>query len=151
MTGRPDPTLVTVEAFRRLSGALSGEVESLIRSGAVKRNGPGQIGLVEATRALIEYVKAQAKDANLAAAQADAKAARAEAAELSLAIEARQMIADDEAQAALDHLGGAIVTAIAALPTRATRDLRARAAIDGVLLEVQAQIADDLAALSTFA
>ncbi len=146
MTGRPDPTLVTVEAVRRLSGALPGEIESPIRSGAIKRAAPGRISLVEGVRALIRHVRAQTRDASLAAAMADARAARAESSELALAIEARQLIADDEAQAALDRLVGAIVTAISALPPRATRDLRARAMIDGVLREVQTQIADDLAA-----
>lgn len=151
MTGQPDSVLVSIDAFTRISGARPGEIESLIRSGAIKRAAPGRISLVGGVRALIQNVRAQARDASLAAAQADARSARAEASELALQVECRELIADDEAQAATDHVAASITTAIAALPARASRDLRARAAIYGVLRGVQAKIADNLTALSTSA
>lgn len=151
MTGRPDPTLLTVEAFRRLSGALPGEIESLLRSGTIKRAAPSKVFLIEATRALIQHVRSVARDASLVAAQADARAARAESSELALAIEARELVPDDQVEAALDHLVGQITTCVASMPARATRDLSSRAIMDGVLRQAQAQIADDLAVRSTSA
>lgn len=144
MTYRPDPTLVSVEAFARLSGALPGEVEELLRSGAVRRAAPGKVSLIEATRALIHHVKSGARDASLATAQADARDARAEATELALQIERRDLIVDDDAQAAIDHIVGQIVTITGSLPARATRDLSARAVINDTLREVQGQVAADL-------
>lgn len=144
MAQRPDPTLVSTETFRRLVDAAPGEIEALIRAGTIQRAGPGLVALIPATRAFIERTKAQTRNASLAAAQDAAKAARAEAAELALMVERREMVADADAQAALDHLAGTITTACACLPARATRDLRARTAMDAVLRSVQEAIVDDL-------
>lgn len=145
MTSRPDRTLCTVEIFRRLVEAAPGEVEALIRAGTIQRAGPGCVALIPATRAFIEHVKAKARNASLTTAQEAAKTARAEASELALMVESREMVADDEAQAALDHLVATITSAISCIPARVSRDLPTRAATDAALRSVQAAIADDLA------
>lgn len=145
MTSRPDPTLCTVETFKVLVMAQPGEVEAMIRAGAIQRAGPGRVALIPATRAFIEHVRSKARNSSLAAAQEQAKAARAEASELALMAERREMVADDEAQAALDHLVAAITSAISCIPARVSRDLPTRAAMDAALRSVQAAIADDLA------
>lgn len=146
MANRPDPTLVSPQTFARLSGAQPGEIETLLRTGVIRRAGPGKISLVEATRALIEHVKSCARDASLVAAQAEGKTARAEAAELALLVENRELIPDEQADAAVDHVAGAIITAISCIPARASRDIHTRAQMDANLRTIQDQIAKDLAA-----
>lgn len=144
MAQRPDPTLVSVETFKALVLAAPGEIETLLRAGVIQKAAPGRVALIAATRAFIEHVKSKARNASLAAAQEHAKAARAEASELALQVERREMIPDDDAQACLDHLAAAITSVIACLPSRVTRDLRARAAMDAALRAAQEGIADDL-------
>lgn len=145
---RPDPTLCTIDAFKRLVEAAPGEVEGLLKAGAIKRAKPGHVALIQATRAFIEHTRSQARNATLATAQEQAKAARAAASELSLQIERRELVPDEQAQAALDHLAGAIITGITCIPARATRDLRARRQIEDTLRTAQAAIAADLEAMS---
>lgn len=148
MTPRPDPTLVSVETFKALVMAQPGEVEALLRAGVIQKAAPGRVALIAATRAFVEHVRSKARNASLSTAQEQAKAARAEAAELTLQIENRELVPDADAEATLDHLGAAITSAIACLPSRVTRDLRARVEIDAVLRLAQEAIAADLAKLA---
>lgn len=145
---RPDPTLVSIETFRKLVQAGPGEVEGLLKSGTLKRAAPGRLPLIEAVRAFISHTKAQAKDASAAAAQADARAARAEASELSLALQDRTLIRDEEADAALLAVVGAILETLSGLPARVSRGRLDRSVIEDTLRAAQAAIADDLAALA---
>lgn len=143
---RPDPTTISVEAFAKLVGAAPAELAGLLKAGTIRRAAPGRLGLIEAVRAYVGHIKASAKDASLTAAQADARAARAEASETSLALENRDLIHDEEVEAALQHVVGAILEASGGLAARATRDLRARASIEAALREAQLGIAEDLSA-----
>lgn len=145
---RPDPTLTSIATFAALVEAKPGEIEALIRAGVIQRAAPGNVALIPAVRAYIEHTRSQARNATLASAQEQAKAARAAAAELSLQIERRELVADEDAQAALDHLAGAINTSAASLPARATRDLRARSLIEGALRAALTAASEDLRGLS---
>jgi hypothetical protein len=145
---RPDPTLCSIDTFKALVQAAPGEIEALLKTGAIKHAKPGHVALIAAVRAFIEYTKATARNATLATAQETAKSARAAAAELSLMVERRELVPDEQAQAALDYLAGAIITGITCIPARATRDLRARRQIEDTLRTAQAAIAADLERLS---
>lgn len=145
---RPDPTLVSVETFRKLVSAGPGEVEALLKSGAIRRAAPGRVPLVEAVRAFISHVRASARDATAAAAMSDARSARAEASELSVSIQSRELIRDEEAEAAMQHVAGAILETFAGLPARVSRDRADRAVIETALCAAQAALSDELAELA---
>lgn len=145
---RPDPTLVSVETFRKLVSAGPGEVEALLKSGTLRRAAPGRLALIEATRAYIGHVRATARDATAAAAQADARQARAEASELSVSIQNREVIPDADADAALLHICGAVLEVVAGLPARVSRDRGDRAVIEDALRAAQTALCDELAELA---
>lgn len=146
MAARPDPTLVTVETFRKLVQAAPGEVEGLLKSGTLRRAAPGRLPLIEATRAFIAHVRATARDASAASAMADAKSARAESAELTLQVQQRELIRDEEAEAALLAVVGAVLETLSGLPARVTRDRADRTPIEEALRATHSCIANDLAA-----
>lgn len=139
-----DVTILTVEAFRRLTGAQPGEIEELVTRGIVHQPEPGQIGLVAGVGCYIGHLKARARNATLSGAAIAARDARASASELALSIARRDLIADGEAEAALDYLASVIVGEATGLSARATRDLRARAAMDAALRSVLTAISNDL-------
>lgn len=144
---RPDPTLVSIETFRKLVQAAPGEIESLLKSGTLRRAAPGKLALIEATRSYIAHVRATARDASAASAMADAKAARAEASELSLAIQDRTLIRDEEADAALLAVVGSILETFGGLSARVSRDRADRGLVEDALRAAQEALADELAAL----
>lgn len=139
-----DQTILTFEAFRRLTGAQPGEIEELVAHGILRQTEPGQIGLVAGVGAYINHLKARARNATLSSAAIAARDARAEASELALRVARRDLIADGEAEAALDYLASVIVGEATGLPARATRDLRARAAMDAALRSALTAISNDL-------
>lgn len=141
---KPDPTTVTIQAFERLVGAAPAELAGLLKAGTIRRAAPGRLGLIEAVRGYVAHVKATARDASLTTAMADARAARAEASELSLALENRDQIPDEDAEAALQHLVGAILEATGGLAARVSRDRAYRAIFEEALRQAQQGIADDL-------
>lgn len=145
---RPDPTLTPIATFAALVQVKPSEIESLIRAGTIQRAAPGKVALVQATRAFVEHTKGQARSATLATAQETAKSARAAAAELSLMVERRELVPDEQVQACVDHVAGVIVTGITCIPAATTRDIRSRRLIEEVLRGAQAAIAADLQRLS---
>lgn len=145
---RPDPTLTPIATFAALVQVKPSEIESLIRAGTIQRAAPGRVALIAAVRAFIEHTKAQARNSTLVSAQERAKSARAAAAELSLMVERRSLVPDEEVQACVDHVAGAIITGITCTPARVTRDLRARRLIEDTLRTAQAAIANDLKVMS---
>lgn len=145
---RPDQTLCSIDTFKALVQAAPGEIEALLKTGAIKRAKPGFVALIPAVRSFIEYTRAQARNATLTSSQEQAKSARAAAAELSLMVERRELIPDEDAQTALDHLAGVIVTSTNIIAPRVTRDLRARAVIGEALRVALTAISADLEAMS---
>jgi hypothetical protein len=145
MANEQGQTLLSLEAFRRLVGAAPGELEDLIARGVLHQPQPGQIGLVSGVAAFLAHLRARARDATLSRAATEARDARAEASELALAVARRDAIPDDQAEAAADFLCATITRELTGLPARATRDLRARAAMDEVLRAALIGIATDLA------
>ncbi|RID91621.1 hypothetical protein D2N39_13065 [Gemmobacter lutimaris] len=141
---QPGQTLLSLEAFRRLVGAAPGELEDLIARGVLHQPQPGQIALVAGVAAFLAHLRARARDATLSRAATAARDARAEASELALAVARRDAIPDDQAEAAADFLCATITRELSGLPARATRDLRARAAIDQALRQALVGIADEL-------
>jgi hypothetical protein len=142
---QPGPTLLSLEAFRRLVGAAPGEVEDLVSRGVLPQPEPGQIGLVLGVAAYLSHLKTRARDATLSQAATAARDARAEASELALAVARRDVIPDDQAEAAADFLCAVITRELTGLPARATRDLRARSTMEAALRAALTGIAGDLA------
>ena len=142
---QPGQTLLSLEAFRRLVGATPGELEDLIARGIINQPQPGQIAFVAGVGAYLADLKARARDATLSQAATAARDARAEASELALAITRRDVIPDDQAEAAADFLCAVITRELTGLPARATRDLRARSAMEAALRAALTGIAGDLA------
>lgn len=142
---RPSTTTIPVSAFAELVETPAATIRDLIRRGALPKASAGRLPLIEAVRGMIQHVRSEARDATLSAAQEGARVARAEAAELSLAVEQRTLVPDEDAQAAVDHVAGAIVTSITGMAARITRDPNHRRRIDAALLAAQTAIADDLA------
>lgn len=130
MAEKPAPVLVLLSEFARLVGAEPGELEGLARARRFPKAAGGRIPLIEATRFYITALRERARDASLLAAQERARTARAASAELSVAIEGREMIPDDEANAAVQHVTGVVNSVAYGLPARATRDLHARRAME---------------------
>lgn len=146
---KPDPTTVSIDAFERLVGATPGELASLLKSGTLKRAAPGRLPLIEAVRAYIVHMKSTARDASLTAAQADARAARAEASELSLAVQMRDLVPDEEVEAALQHVCGTILETLGGLAVRVSRDRADRSGIEDVLRFAQMALSDELFGLAS--
>jgi len=141
---RPSTTTIQVPAFAELVETSEATIRDLIRRGVLPKAAAGRLPLIEAVRGMIQHVRSEARDATLSAAQEGARAARAEAAELSLAVEQRTLVPDEDAQAALDYVCGAVVTSITGMSARVTRDPHHRRRIDAALLAAQTAIADDL-------
>lgn len=144
MAERPAAVLVLMTEFARLVGAEPGELEALARARQFPKASAGRVPLVDATRTYFAALRERARDASLAAAQERAKAARAAAAELALAVENREMIPDDEADAAIQHLAGVVNSAAYGLPARATRDLRGRRVMERAIEAVLDELASFL-------
>jgi len=142
--GRPATTTVAIADFAALCEVSETIIRDLIRRGALPKASAGRLPLIEAVRVVIRHVRSEARDATLSAAQESARAARAEAAELALAVEQRTLVPDEDAQAAVDHVAGAVVRAATGMAARITRDPNHRRRIDAALLAAQTAIADDL-------
>lgn len=137
---RPAETMVSVAVLRRLCGAAPGEIEALIRSRALIARA-GKVSLVAGVRAFLDAIRATAKSASLSAAQDAARGARADAAELALAVDARRLVQKAEAEDALAHLCGAIMSRTFTISARATRDVRERRVIEDAIRVAQQEIA----------
>lgn len=148
MADKPVPVLVLLSEFARLVGAEPGELEGLARARRFPRAEAGRVSLVEATRAYIAALRERARDASLLAAQERARAARAAAAELSVAVERRELIPTDDADAAVQFVAGVVNSVAHGLPARATRDLRARRAMEKAIREALESLASACAAAS---
>ncbi len=138
--GRPAETLISVAALRKICGAKPGEIEALIRSRALIARA-GKVSLVAGVRAYLDAIRATAKSASLSAAQDAARGARADAAELALSIDARRLVQKAEAEDAVAHLCGAVMSRTFTIPARATRDVRERRVIEDAIRVAQQEIA----------
>lgn len=143
MTERPAETLVTTAALRALTGAAPGEIEALVKSKLIAVSG-GKTSLVPAIRAYLDQIRSTARSASLAAAQDAARSARADAAELALAIDARRLVRDADAQDAIAHVCGTVMRTTYTIAARATRDIRERRAIEAAVNDMQLAIARDV-------
>ena len=148
MPDRPDPTTLPVAAFAAVVALPEAEVRDLIRRGVLPKANRGRLPLIEAVRAVIAHTKADVQNSSLAAAQEQAKGARADASELALAIDRRDLVADHEVEASVDHVAATVVRALASIPARVTRDVPDRRRVEEALRAVQGAIADDLARIA---
>lgn len=136
---------VTVAALRRVLGeAPGGIVDRLVRAGQITTDRRGRVDLGQAVPAFLTELRADLRGSTQTAASERARQARAEALGLRLAIERRELIQHDQAEAATDALCGAVLTALHGLPSRITRDMGTRRRIDSLVLDVQAALAADL-------
>lgn len=145
MADRPTEMLVTVDIFRLICGAEPGEVEGLIRSRQITVR-DGRVSLVAATRAFLDDIRSTTRDASLTGAQAEARAARAEASELALDIETGKLVPDAVSDECVQAIAGAVLREFSSLPAIATRNVAERRAIANLLYDAQTALAAAIAA-----
>jgi hypothetical protein len=143
---KPTETFVPITTLRAIcGGAEAVELDHLLKSGRIKVRS-GQAPLVDGVRTFLAAVRAGAADADLGAAMTAARTARAEAAELAQQVEARVLIPDADAEAAMLAVAGAVISAFAAIPAMASRVVTERRMIEGILFEAQTAMSKAVAA-----
>jgi hypothetical protein len=143
---KPSEMMVPLSTLRTICGGDEArELDALLKSGRLKVRA-GQAPLVEGVRAFLDAVRAGAADADLTTAMTAARTARAEAAELAQEIEARALIPDSEAEAALLSIVGAITSSFASLPAMATRNVVERRRIEDAMYSAQVKLSQAIAA-----
>ena len=143
---RPTETTITVAGLRQLCGAAQGEIEALVRARLLTARA-GKVPLVAGIRAYLDGIRAATKSASLVAAQDAAKVARADAAELALAVDDRRLVKQVEAEEAVAAICGAIMSRTFTISARVTRDVRERRKIEDALRGLQADIAKAVAGI----
>lgn len=141
---RPAEMMVTLDMFRTIAGAGAGEVEALVRSRQIIVR-EGKVSLVAATRTFLDAIRTTARNSSLTAAQAEARAARAEASELALAVETGLVVPDTFCDECVQAITGAVLREFASLPAIATRDVRERRALENLLHDAQTALAAAIA------
>ena len=134
---------IPIASFRRLSGAEPGQVEGLIRARLITVK-DGQISLVQATRALIDHVRAEAKNSSLSAARNEAREARALASELELQIDERLLVDGEDADEALRHIALSASREFSIIPARTTREMKDRRTLENLLWLAQHLLSETL-------
>lgn len=142
---RATETMISVVALRALCDAKPGEIEALVR-GRLLTARVGKVSLVAGVRAYLDQIRASTKSASLSAAQDASRAARADAAELALAVDGRRLVRVADADDAMVRLCGSVMSRTYTIPARVTRDVRDRRLIEVAVREVQGDIARVVAA-----
>lgn len=101
--------MISVAGLRALCDAKPGEIEALVR-GRLLTARAGKVSLVAGVRAYLDQIRATTKSASLAAAQDASRAARAEAAELALAVDGHRLVRLADADDAMARLCGTIMS-----------------------------------------
>lgn len=119
---RPEMRLA-FDSFARLCGAERSEIDALVRQRRIAVSADGTVSLVQGVRAFLESIRDTARAASLTDAADAARAARADAVELALAVDQRMLAPEAVAHEAVLGITGAINAAAAAIAAASTRNL----------------------------
>ncbi|WP_103255592.1 hypothetical protein [Tabrizicola aquatica] len=128
-------------------GPKTGHLARAVAAGTLKPDKQGRVAITVAVPMFFEALRQEAAAGTATAAAEAARAARADAQELRLAEARRELIPVEDGEAALDHVVGAILTSLSAMPARITRDVPLRRRVEAALHQAQAALARDLQVL----
>lgn len=139
--------LVKLAALRAvLSDPEDGILARLIAAGRIEKpDGEGRVDIAVAVPLFFTELRAELRASTASASAERARQARAEAAELTLALARRDVIAQDDAAQAIDSLCGAINEALTSLAPRVTRDIRRRRGIEAAAFATRQAVAREVA------
>lgn len=138
-----NPALVPLDDLRRILGEQPGGILDAV----AKPDAEGRVDLVVVLPAFFNELRASLRAGSATASAERARLARAAAQELRLAEAQRTLIPSDDAETAMDHLVGTVLTSIASMPARLTRDVRQRRVIEARLHALQGKIAHEITSL----
>ena len=141
-------TLVSTKELSRLFSDQEDLLGKLIASGEVSEVMPGEVELVQAVQVYLAALRSELAANTATAAAEAARAARADAATLRLQERRREVVAVEECDVVLAYLCGVINSTLTALPARATRDVRARRGVEGVVFALRSRIAKDVGSMA---
>lgn len=147
MTARGPSTAYDVLMRLLDDDPASGILARAIASGHLVPDALGRVMLAEAVPMFFDSLRADLRAATATAAVERARAARAASAELRLAEARRDLIPTEDAEAAVDHLCGTVLTALAGLPARITRDMKVRRMIEDSINQCRRAIAEEVLAI----
>lgn len=140
--------LVPLDGLRKVlaDDPKAGIFARLIAAGRIAApDAEGRVDITTALPLFFEEMRSQMRAGTATAASERARQARAAAAELRVAESTRDLIPSEDAELAVDHLCGAVMTAITAMPARITRDVPTRRRIEAAFHTLQAAMAREIA------
>jgi hypothetical protein len=141
----------TTQELSAVFGISGMRIRQLAAEGWFKPAGKNRWNRDEATTGYIKFLRAEDRRSTKSAAENRVRDAKAREIEMRLAERARELIAVEEAETALDTIVGMVRTEMGAVPARCTRDLALRhvieKAINDGLSRIVARLANEIATL----
>jgi phage terminase Nu1 subunit (DNA packaging protein) len=141
-----DPTLTATTAEMVAATGLSASyLGRLERDGIVSRNGRDDWPLVKSVNAIIGYLRRENRKSGRTEADLRLIKAKARSIELRNAKDEHQLVEMEEVVAVIDRVIGLMVSRLAGLPARCTRDVELRRTIEEEINAARQAVADECA------
>lgn len=137
--------LIPVEVAAQLLELTPERIRQLKVAGYIEYPVRGKTTIVSAVRGYVRYLKEKANETTKTAAASRVTDARAAEIELRMAERKRELIPQDDALLAMDHLVGVVGKELRGLPAQITRDMVLRRQIEDKVHGAQERIAKALA------
>jgi hypothetical protein len=136
--------MLTAEMASRLLMISAERIRQLVRAGYIPKAGKDKYPLVGTVQGYIRFLKDEERRTSKVQAESGLKAARQKEIEMRMAERARELIATEDAIAALDMLAAAVRAEFIGLPAQITRDLALRRKIEDKINGALGRVAEAL-------
>lgn len=124
---KPGAGEIDAPSAARLLTITDTRLRQLVKDGWIKSTGKrGIYNTVECVQGYINFLRDESRRASKSKAESRVREARAQEIELRMAERARNLIPVEDANAAVDHVFGALKAELIGIPARCTRDLATR-------------------------
>lgn len=137
MTEKALPETTLIAALAELFGVTTRQTRNLLEGAKVKPLSRGSWPLAAAVRAVLGHAREAREPDALAAARARVLNAKAQAQEIALARQERELIPIEDANFVMDELVATVRGELDGLPARITRDIELRRKIEAELHAAQ--------------
>lgn len=147
MTEHPRSGSISVDVAARLLRVSRRRFFQLVSDGWISKDPAGEYTIVGVVHGALDYRDDQLKRAQKNEADNRLRDARAREIELRTARQEGELVPIDEANAIMHQIVGRMVSLLASVPARVTRDVRLRRQIEDAIDEVRSQLSKELVKL----
>ena len=142
LPGNDSAGTITTDVAAKLLMVTPEWVRRLTKDGWITKTERGRYRVVDVVQGYIRFLKDEARRATRTAAHNRLQEIRTRKEELAVAQTERELVSLVEAMTLVDEVAGAVVARVNAIPTRFTRNIEQRAALQREIDEALAEVAD---------